>query len=47
MHHKIKYQHPAFLQIAKDVDRTFPQHPFFELPDTKKSFEKILRAFAM
>jgi hypothetical protein len=47
MQHNIKFYHSSFPQIAKDVDRTFPQHPLFEKPETKKSFENILRAFAL
>lgn len=28
-HHPPVYDHPAFIQIAKDIDRTFPSHPYF------------------
>jgi len=39
--------HPVFVQIAKDIDRTFPNHPFFNDLTNKKRFEKILQMFAL
>jgi hypothetical protein len=41
------YDHPAFIQIAKDIDRTFPNHPYFEQPNSKKIFESVLKGFAL
>lgn len=41
-----KKHHPVFQQIAKDIDRTYPGHPFFNSPENKKSFERVLKAFA-
>lgn len=34
---KKKY-HPVFEQITKDIDRTFPGHPFFSDPKNKQLF---------
>lgn len=39
--------HPVFTQIAKDIDRTFPGHPFLNEPENKRSFEWVLQKFAL
>ncbi len=44
--HKKKY-HPVFEQITKDIDRSFPGHPFFADHKNKNMFEKILRGFSL
>lgn len=33
-----RMQHPVFVQIAKDIDRTFPNHPYFQDNANKKRF---------
>jgi hypothetical protein len=31
-------EHSVFAQIAKDIDRTFPGHPYFDDPYNKQRF---------
>ena len=39
--------HPCFIQIGKDIDRTYPNHPRYNQPQGRAEFEKVLRRVAL